>query len=177
MYDQPWGAWDFRYSGGPDAQVHFGWWETIPVPADYDGDGVTDLGVYYPAIGGWYVFCSREGYFHERWGWNEVVPVPADYDGDGRADIAVFHRAAAMWYVSYSGGGEWAQAFGWSTVIPVPADYDGDGKADIAVYHPVSGIWYVRQSSDDTTVVKAQGRPGAFPVSLYPLIHAWYGLP
>ena len=41
----------------------------IPLPADFDGDGRTDLVVYRPSDGGWYVRYSWLGYALNQWGY------------------------------------------------------------------------------------------------------------
>ncbi|CAN5879909.1 hypothetical protein BH18ACI5_BH18ACI5_10620 [soil metagenome] len=72
----------------------------VPVPADYDGDGRTDLAYYYPASGGWYIVPSTTGVGQVTgWGNTEMAPVPADYDGDGKTDIAVYYPFYGAFYV------------------------------------------------------------------------------
>jgi hypothetical protein len=135
-------------STGLYSYYDWGWSGTIPVQADYDGDGYCDPAVYWPKNGNWYIRESSNGQARVlNWGWQDVIPVPADYDGDGRTDVAVYHAAAGNWYVLKSRdgymlhGGEFN--WGWQQTLPVPADYDGDGRADIAVYQPSGGQWYV----------------------------------
>ncbi len=122
-----------------------------PAPADYDGDGKTDLAYWYytdflsePAR--FVILQSSNGTTrNEQWGAAGDTPLPADYDGDGRADFAVYR--GNVWYLNQSSQGFRAVQFGTNTDKLVPADYDGDGKSDIAVFRPSNGVWYLQQSA------------------------------
>ena len=59
-----------------------------PMAADFDGDGMTDVGMF--RNGTWYTLGSQAGFRVTQFGQAGDIPVPADYDGDGAADIAVF---------------------------------------------------------------------------------------
>jgi len=133
-----------------------------PEPADYDGDGKTDLGLYalidaLGAGGSFKVWQSLDGTRYERaWGSNIDRIVPRDYDGDGKADLATVrieprfsNNRIAFWQILQSSDGATKQVqFGLATDITVPADYDGDRKTDIAVFRPSNGTWYLQQSKD-----------------------------
>ena len=121
----------------------------VPVAVDFDGDYRSDLGVYWPSLGRWYVQQSSQGILTRDFGWAETIPFAADYDGDDRADSAVYHPAAGTWYVLKSDTLQMRVIpWGWSESVPVPGDYDGDGYEDLAVYHPASGNWYIRESTN-----------------------------
>ncbi|HSE87086.1 MAG TPA: choice-of-anchor Q domain-containing protein [Candidatus Binatia bacterium] len=113
---------------------------------DFDGDGITDIGVYRNGI--WFIRRSFDGGITSV-GWGGLAqdkPVPGDYDGDGKVDHAVYRDG--IWFILRSSDGG-LTTVGWGGVaqdIPLPADYDGDGKADIAVYR--GGMWFILRSSD-----------------------------
>ncbi|MFN2607640.1 MAG: FG-GAP repeat domain-containing protein [Acidimicrobiales bacterium] len=111
-----------------------------PTPGDYDGDGRTDVSVYRPSAGGWYVLASLGQVSGVTWGTTGDVPVPGDYDGNGLTDVAVFRPSTGGWFVQGQAGASW----GTSGDIPVPGDYDGNGTTDIAVFRPSTGAWFVR---------------------------------
>lgn len=143
----------------------------IPVPADYNGDGLADYTVYRPATGEWFIEYNAGGIAGAgvatvAFGASGDTPVPADYDGDAKADIAVFRPDATSggtsWCLKLSGGGEQQIDYGLIRDYPVPADYDGDGKAEIAVWRPDDGVWYIR-AADGSTSTKQFGLSGDIP--------------
>lgn len=107
---------------------------------DFDGDNKSDVSVYRPSEGIWYLLNSISGFSALRFGISTDRIVPADYDGDGKTDVAVFRDG--VWYLQRSTAGFTAVQFGVSSDIPTPADFTGDGCAELAVYRPSEGIWY-----------------------------------
>jgi bacillolysin len=124
---------------------------------DFDADGKTEIVVYRPSEGRWYLLRSVAGFTTQsvvQWGVSTDLPVPGDYDGDGKTDIAVYRPASGHWFVLTSSSGFTASIillWGTGDDIPVPGDYDGDNQTDVAIYRPSSGEWFVLQSSSDFT--------------------------
>ncbi|MBC7912239.1 MAG: carboxypeptidase regulatory-like domain-containing protein [Pyrinomonadaceae bacterium] len=115
--------------------------------SDFDGDGVTDISVFRPDNGGWYILRSSDQVMSaQQFGMGTDRPVPGDYDADGKTDIAVFRQG--IWYMLLSSNGAFRSVqFGQSGDIPVAADYDRDGRTDPAVFR--QGVWYILRSSDN----------------------------
>jgi hypothetical protein len=141
---------------------------------DFNGDCRTDIAVYRPATGGWYIRNQYSTYY----GSAGDKPVPGDYNGDETTDIAVFRPATGAWYIR----NQFSAYYGVSTDIPVPGDYDGDGTTDIAVFRPSTGAWYIRNQfsvyygqSTDIPVPGDYDGDGTTEVAVYrPSTGAWY---
>ena len=64
---------------------------------DFDGGGTTDVAVFRPDNGTWYLRTASSAAI--VWGQNGDIPVPGDYDNNGTTDLAVYRPANNAWYV------------------------------------------------------------------------------
>ncbi|CAG0937598.1 Large cysteine-rich periplasmic protein OmcB [Thermoflexales bacterium] len=159
------GAWYLVFNNGfGDAdvpptpiKVEFGQDGDIPVPADYNGDGLVDIAVFRPDDGSWLI--RYEGQIQppiRKWGQRGDIPVPADYNGDGSVDLAFFRPSDGGWYVITN---PIVTYLGQAGDIPVPADYNQDGLTECAVFRPSTGNWHFLQG-----ITVSFGQPGDIPV-------------
>ncbi|MEO6392862.1 MAG: VCBS repeat-containing protein, partial [Pyrinomonadaceae bacterium] len=135
-------------------------------PADYDGDGTTDLTVFRPNGGGWFILNSGTNTFAAaQWGQNGDIPVDGDFDGDSRSDLAVFRPSDGNWFIFTSGTNQFKQVqFGQNGDRPTPGDYDKDGLTDVCVFRPSVGTWFYLRSSDGAFVANQFGQNGDIPL-------------
>ncbi len=132
---------------------------------DFDGDGVSDVAVFRPTSGNWYVLRSSDAQMSVfKFGAETDLPVSADFDGDGKTDYAVYRPSTGNWYIWQSATQDLrVEKFGAADDKLVPADFDGDGKADVAVYR--GGNWYIRRSSDNGFEAKTYGADTDTPLT------------
>lgn len=140
---------------------------TIPrkAPYDFDGDGRTDLSIFRPNVGEWWVSkSSNGGNFAVQFGSSSDRIAPGDYTGDGISDIGFWRPSTGEWYVLRSEDFSFfAFPFGANGDIPVPGDYDGDTFTDAAVFRPSTVTWFVNKSSGGIDII-GFGAAGDKPV-------------
>ena len=126
-----------------------------PFSCDFDGDsGRSDISVYRPSSGVWYVRKSSatpafETATAQQWGGGATdVPLPRDYDTDGKCDYAVYRNGS--WFVILSSSNNVDTAvipWGATSDVPVPGKYDGDSIEDFAIFRPSNSTWHIRKST------------------------------
>lgn len=116
---------------------------------DYDNDDRTDVSVFRPSNGTWYLRRSTAGNTEIQFGQQGDIIAPGDYDGDGRTDVAIFRPSSNYsWYIQRSRDGFYAAQFGQNGDKIAPGDYDSDGRTEIAVVRPSTGhVYYLNVST------------------------------
>ena len=139
--------------GGQTATLPQAYQFQAVVPADIGGAGKSDLAVFRPSTGEWWVRGQAGAVAFGQAG---DIPVVADYNGDGKAELAVFRPSTSEWIVKDQA----PVVFGQAGDVPVPGDYDGDGRAEMAVFRPSTGEWLIEGQDEPTT----WGMRGDIPV-------------
>lgn len=125
------------------------------VTNDVDGDQISDIIIWRPSLGMWFILTSRSNFnfashLSYQHGLSGDIPLTGDADGDGRADLIVWRPSDGAWFIR-SSASEFEAAtsvqWGLSGDVPLGGDYDGDGRMELGVYRPNSGTFYILKSS------------------------------
>ncbi len=134
-------------------------------PFDFDGDHKTDISIFRPNTGEWWLNRSSSGQTVAfQFGNSADRLVPGDFTGDGKTDVALWRPSNGYWYVLRSEDNSFFSfPFGTNGDVPVVGDFDADGKADAGVFRPSTSTWYVQKSAGGT-LIQQFGTNGDVPV-------------
>src|SRR4029079_2884354 len=124
--------WTLLATGTVQPPIYFGLPSDLISPADYDGDGKTDLAAVRGVNGAiqWWIRSSQTSNVTGlTWGTSATdVPAPGDYDGDGKADPAIWRPSAtagqsAFWAYGSQNGSVIVSAWGQNGDFPVARSF------------------------------------------------------
>ena len=172
--------WIIRQSSDGDVrQVRFGAPTDLPVPADYDGDGTTEVATFRPdsdltaGASEWFILPSSgaTAYRTPFGSPRDDDPVPADYDGDGKADLATFRSESdltddsAEWFIlPSSGAASYRVALGDVGTVAAPGYYEGTVLVGLAAYDPGTTTWTIRDGGSSAVRTVDFGSSRSVPV-------------
>jgi hypothetical protein len=173
------GTWYLKDSAAPGAPditpFRYGAPTWVAVTGDWNGKGITTIGVVDLTTETWYLRSSNNSGASDitpfRYGAPGWIPVAGDWDGNGITTIGVVDPATETWYLrnsNASGPPDIAPfrygAPGWT---PVVGDWNGRGKTSIGVIDPGTMTWYLKstttQGPPDFTPFR-YGAPGWTPI-------------
>ena len=129
----------FRGQGG--AGIQFGYTSGIPLTCDWNGDGISTLGIF--SNGKWDIRNSNNaGPIDKTFYFGDPgdEPVCGDWDGDGVATPGVFRNGRVYLRNSNaSGTADGAFNFGAPGDVAIAGDWNGDGYTTLAVARPEGG--------------------------------------
>lgn len=115
---------------------------------DVDRDGKTEIAVFRPSTGVWYLLDSIAGNYRSlQWGQNGDVPLFNHWDDDDRPDYTVVRPSTTIWHTFRSFDNSYTPVqWGLSGDIPLTMNEFKNGATYCyqASFRPANGTWFIR---------------------------------
>ena len=157
-------------AGAPDITVDFGEAGDLPVAGDWDSDGVTDVGVFRPAAGQFFLLVGGQT-ITVTFGQAGDLPVAGDWDGDGEDSVGVFRPSKGQFFLTNTNALQttidFNFQFGANGDLPIAGDWDADGLDEVGVFTPAAGLFSLTNSNESPNIdiTVAFGVKGDRPVA------------
>lgn len=152
-----------RAANGSVTAVPMGSSTDEPVLGDWNGDGITDLGLRQIGTGR-FVLKTPARTRRMIFGSAADQPIAGDWDGDGRFEVGVRKSGSNTFALRNRDGSSSTIRFGGPKMLPVTGDWDGDGVTDLGVYNSGTAVFRLREADGSVTRVQL-GEPGSLPIA------------
>jgi hypothetical protein len=138
--------------------------------SDFDGNYVTEIGIFRPSSGAWYIRFDNSNTRNLSFGQagdyatpGRFLLLPSEFEDHSTSlsAVSVYRPATHTWY-TVGIDNQFTATEGIAGDVPVSGDFDGDGLDDYTGFH--DGVWHVRQSSDGAQLTTQWGQAGDVPV-------------
>ncbi len=138
------GLWRLGWPEEQSRQVAFGTEGDVPLTGDWNGDGLTDLGLFRATSNLWLFDVDRDGLDDLSDRINRLadgsIPVSGDWNGDGVDTPGWYDPETQTWFLgdsSFNASPNWSEIhFGAEGSQPLVGDWDGDGLDTPAIVDP-----------------------------------------
>ena len=139
-------------TGTADIAINYGLGGDYPVVGDWDGDGITTIGIYR----GTTFYLRNENTI----GFATIVfdfgqagdqPIAGDWDGDGDDTIGIYRPSIGQFLLRNSndaGPAEMSFYLGNAGDVGIVGDWNGDGMDTTGVFRPENGIIFLKNTND-----------------------------
>ena len=139
----------------------------VPVPGDWDGSGVSQLGLFLTDTANWQLDRNA----NETWdgcavdqclgpfGQGTDIPIRGKWAGTGTDRIGVFRPGIGLWYLDLNGNGSFNgckvdNCANLNTYLagdlPVTGDWNGNGTTKVGLFRPSTGQWFLDYNGSRT---------------------------
>lgn len=157
------GTWYWR-ARAVDRAGNLGPWSearSFRIMGNPDSDNISELAVWRPSNGYWYILTSATNYDHKKafiiqWGLGKFndTPLMGHVDSDDMEDLIIWRPTNGMWYILKSSmkyDPSQALTMRWGSGqlsdTPLLGDIDGDKLSDLIIWSPSNGEWRILKSS------------------------------
>jgi hypothetical protein len=173
------GEWHLRKKDGTVLTTRFGDNNGMPVVGDWNGDSISDLGVYTPWLNEWKIDLNQDQQADLVFYLEEMdsadLPLVGDWDGDGRDTPGFFNRSSLTWFL-YDGSNEAYQVIrtfqgGAPSSLPLIGDWNRDSIDTWGIYNPMTG----EVNLENKFVGDLSGVDFTLPINSAVIVADWYG--
>lgn len=171
-------------SGPASFTAFFGATGDLPITGDWDGDGVSTIGLFRPSTGQFFLHNRIESTGSPditfNFGQAGDLPIAGDWNGDGVDTVGVFRAGEFLLRATNNANSGRVErfAFGLANALPVAGDWDGDGRDSIGVFeYPGAGNTQLRvfRLRNSNSAGPADSAVGTFSIFDKPLAGDWNG--